>query len=142
MSHDGAYRGPFACAVAGITYRQLDYWARTGLVRPSVSEARGSGSQRLYSFRDLLELRVVKTLLDAGISLQSARKALDALRHAGVTVASANLVLRGNTSLLALDDGLIDLLKGGQGVLSVVLPMAGVVEELEADIREIEMEDA
>lgn len=143
MSHDGAYRGPFACAVIGITYRQLDYWARTGLVRPSVSEARGSGSQRLYSFRDLLELRVVRTLLDAGISLQSAREALDALRYGGIEVASTNLVLSGNTSLLARDDGqLIDLLKGGQGVLNIVLPLAGVVEKLEADIRSIEMEDA
>ena len=60
------YRGPTACSAAGITYRQLDYWARTGLVEPSVRAAHGSGSQRLYSFRDILVLKVVKRLLDTG----------------------------------------------------------------------------
>jgi DNA-binding transcriptional MerR regulator len=123
----------------GITYRQLDYWARTNLLRPSISEARGSGTQRLYSYRDLLELKVIKRLLDAGISLQSARKALEVLRQAGGEVATANLVLNGTQSVLAQDDDqLVDLLKGGQGVLNIVLPLAGVVEELEADIRKLE----
>ena len=78
------YRGPTACAAAGITYRQLDYWARTGLVEPSVRAAHGSGSQRLYGFRDILVLKVVKRLLDTGVSLQNIRKAVDHLRHRGV----------------------------------------------------------
>jgi DNA-binding transcriptional MerR regulator len=139
MVSEEGFRGPKVCSIVGITYRQLDYWTRTNLVQASISGARGSGTQRLYSYRDLLELKVIKQLLDAGISLQSARKALEVLRQGGDDVASANLVLSGNNSLLAHDDGqLIDLLKGGQGVLNIVLPMAGVVEELEADIRKLE----
>lgn len=138
QSEEG-YRGPKVCSIVGITYRQLDYWTRTNLVQASISGARGSGTQRLYSYRDLLELKVIKQLLDAGISLQSARKALDVLRQSGDDVATANLVLSGNKSVLARDDGqLVDLLKGGQGVLNIVLPMAGVVEELDADIRKLE----
>ena len=138
MAEEG-YRGPKVCSIVGITYRQLDYWTRTDLVQASVSSARGSGTQRLYSYRDLLELKVIKQLLDAGISLQSARKALDVLRQSGDEVATANLVLSGNKSVLARDDGqLVDLLKGGQGVLNIVLPLAGVVEELDAEIKKLE----
>ena len=136
------FRGPKVCSIVGITYRQLDYWTRTNLVQASISSARGSGTQRLYSYRDLLELKVIKQLLDAGISLQSARKALDVLRQSGDDVATANLVLSGNKSVLARDDGqLVDLLKGGQGVLNIVLPLAGVVEELDAEIKKLERPD-
>ena len=71
------YRVPIACQVAGISYRQLDYWARTELVRPSIRGAKGSGSQRLYSFKDILVLKIVKRLLDTGISLQNIRLAVD-----------------------------------------------------------------
>ena len=78
------YRGPTACAAAGITYRQLDYWARTGLVEPSVRAAHGSGSQRLYGFRDILVLKVVKRLLDTGISLQQIRAAVQHLHDRGI----------------------------------------------------------
>jgi DNA-binding transcriptional MerR regulator len=129
------FRGPQVCAVVGITYRQLDYWARTGLLRPSLAEARGSGSHRLYSYRDLLELKVIKQLLDSGISLQSARRAVECLREdLGADLASANLVLTGTSSVLARSNGeLVDLLAGGQGVFNIV-PLAGVVEELDADI--------
>ena len=131
------YRGPQVCSLVGITYRQLDYWARTDLLRPSITEARGSGTQRRYSYRDLLELKVIKRLLDAGVSLQSARRAIECLREAGADVASANLVLNGTTSVLATTgEEIIDLLKGGQGVLNIV-PMAGVVQELEAAIHEL-----
>ena len=80
---DIGYRGPTACAAAGITYRQLDYWARTGLVEPSIRPAAGSGSQRLYGFRDILVLKVVKRLLDTGISLQQIRTAVAHLRERG-----------------------------------------------------------
>lgn len=137
MSEAG-YRGPKVCSIVGITYRQLDYWTRTNLVHASVSGAKGSGTQRLYSYGDLLELKVIKRLLDAGISLQQARKALEALRTSGGDVATANLVLSGTNSVLAQsDDQLVDLLKGGQGVLNIVLPLAGVVEELDAAIHEL-----
>ena len=89
---DAGYRGPTACAAAGITYRQLDYWARTGLVEPSVRSAHGSGSQRLYGFRDILVLKVVKRLLDTGISLQQIRAAVQHLRdHGAVDLAQVTL---------------------------------------------------
>jgi DNA-binding transcriptional MerR regulator len=132
------YRGPQVCALVGITYRQLDYWARTGLLRPSLAEARGSGSKRRYSYRDVLELKVIKQLLDAGISLQSARRAVDCLREdLGAPLASANLVLTGTGSVLARSDGeVVDLLAGGQGVFNIV-PLSGVVGELDADIADI-----
>ena len=95
-SVDHGYRGPQVCKIVGITYRQLDYWARTDLVRPSVCDANGSGTQRLYSYRDLVELKVIKRLLDAGISLQAARKAIEYLREQlGDDLASAHLVLDG-----------------------------------------------
>jgi DNA-binding transcriptional MerR regulator len=133
------FRGPQVCALVGITYRQLDYWARTGLLRPSIADARGSGTQRRYSYHDVLELKVIKQLLDAGISLQRARRAVECMRHGlGGDLASTNLVLVGTDSVLARSDGeVVDLLKGGQGVLNIV-PLSGVVEELNADILRIE----
>src|SRR5947207_7187851 len=136
-TNEDGFRGPQVCSLVGITYRQLDYWARTDLLRPSISEARGSGTQRRYSYRDLLELKVIKRLLDAGVSLQSARRAIECLREAGDDVASTNLVLNGSQSVLATTgEEIIDLLKGGQGVLNIV-PMAGVVSELDAAIHEL-----
>ncbi len=132
---EAGFRGPQVCSIVGITYRQLDYWARTELLRPSISEARGSGTQRRYSYRDLLELKVIKRLLDAGISLQSARRAIGYLReNLGEDVVAANLVLNGGESVLArTGEEIIDLLRGGQGVLNIV-PLAGVKEELDAAI--------
>jgi DNA-binding transcriptional MerR regulator len=127
----------------GISYRQLDYWARTGLLRPSLAEARGSGTKRRYSYRDVLELKVIKQLLDAGVSLQSARRAVDCLReNLGVDVGSANLVLTGTRSVLARSNGeVVDLLAGGQGVFNIV-PLSGVVGELDADIVRINRGEA
>ena len=136
MSEAG-YRGPKVCSIVGITYRQLDYWTRTNLVQASISGAKGSGTQRLYSYGDLLELKVIKRLLDAGISLQQARKALEVLRNSGGEVATANLVLSGTNSVLAQSgEEITDLLRGGQGVLNI-LPLAGVVEELDAAIHRL-----
>ena len=134
---DEGFRGPAVCKIVGITYRQLDYWARTDLLRPSLAEARGSGTQRRYSYRDLLELKVIKRLLDAGLALQSVRRAVDYLReNLGEDVAAANLVLNGSESLLAsTGEEIVDLLRGGQGVLNIV-PLAGVKEELDAAIVE------
>jgi len=133
--HGEGFRGPQVCAVVGITYRQLDYWARTHLVRPSLHDAAGSGTQRLYSYRDLVELKVVKSLLDAGVSLQTARKAIDYLRsHLGEDLASASLVLDGSKSVLAISDSqIVDLVRQGQGVLNIV-PLARVVDALDAEI--------
>ena len=133
---DEGFRGPQVCKIVGITYRQLDYWARTDLLRPSLAEAKGSGTQRRYSYRDLLELKVIKRLLDAGLSLQSVRTAVGYLReNLGEDVAAANLVLNGSESVLAsTGEEIVDLLRGGQGVLNIV-PLAGVKEELDASIR-------
>lgn len=135
---DEGYRGPQVCAVVGITYRQLDYWARTNLLRPSIADAKGSGSQRRYSYNDLLELKVIKNLLDAGVSLRSARTAIEYLReHVGADVASANLVLNGSRSVLVqTGEEIIDLLRHGQGVLNIV-PLAGVRDEVDIKILEL-----
>ncbi|MGH9276880.1 MAG: MerR family transcriptional regulator [Acidimicrobiales bacterium] len=132
------YRGPQVCKIVGITYRQLDYWARTNLIRPSIADAKGSGSQRRYSYRDLVDLKVIKSLLDAGVSLQSARVAIEYLRsNLGEDVASARLVLNGPGSVLVRSDGeLVDLMKRGQGVFSIVA-LDGVKEELDAAITEL-----
>jgi DNA-binding transcriptional MerR regulator len=137
-AREQGYRGPQVCKIVGITYRQLDYWARTDLIRPSIADARGSGSQRRYSYRDLVDLKVIKSLLDAGVSLQSARRAIEYLRdHIGEDVASAKLVLNGPGSVLVRSDGeLVDLMRKGQGVFSIVA-LAGVKEELDAAITEL-----
>ena len=128
---DAGYRGPQVCKIVGITYRQLDYWARTDLVRPSVMDANGSGTQRLYSFRDLLELKVIKQMLDAGISLQSARKAVESLRGFNKSLASARIVIQGASVVLAeSDEQVMDLLRGGQGVLSVVLDVQPIEQTI------------
>ena len=140
---DVGFRGPQVCDIVGITYRQLDYWARTGLLRPSLADAKGSGTKRVYSYRDVLELKVIKKLLDAGVSLQSARRAVDCLRdNLGADLAAANLVLTGTHSVLATSNGeVVDLLAGGQGVFNIV-PLSGVVDELDADIVRLGREQA
>jgi DNA-binding transcriptional MerR regulator len=132
------FSGPEVCRVVGITYRQLDYWARTDLVRPSLADARGSGTQRRYSYRDLVRLKVVKSLLDAGVKLQTARKAIDYLRDdLGEDWASASIVLDGGNSVLARDgEALVDLVRRGQGVLNIV-PLGSVVHEIDAAIVEL-----
>lgn len=128
------YRVPTACQVAGITYRQLDYWARTKLVVPSIRGARGSGSQRLYSFKDILVLKIVKRLLDTGISLQNIRLAVDKLRDRGVSdLAEITLVSDGTTVYeCRSNEEVIDLLGGGQGVFGIAVP--GIMKELTGDI--------
>jgi DNA-binding transcriptional MerR regulator len=132
------YSGARAAEIVGITYRQLDYWARTDLIRPSLVDATGSGSRRQYSYRDLLELKVIKSLLDAGIKLESVREVFSYLRdHLGEDVTTANLVIQGNQAVLVRDGGeLIDLVQQGQGVLNV-LPLAGVVHDVDAAIVEL-----
>ena len=122
-SQDLGYRGPTACGAAGITYRQLDYWARTGLVEPSVREASGSGTQRLYSFRDILVLKIVKKLLDAGVSLINIRSAIGALRERGVEeLAQTTLISDGTTVYECTStDEVVDLLQGGQAVFAIAV---------------------
>ncbi len=128
------YRVPIACQVAGISYRQLDYWARTNLVKPSIRNAHGSGSQRLYSFRDVLVLKIVKRLLDTGISLQNIRQAVETLRDRGVNdIAEITLVSDGTTVYECRSaDEVIDLLGGGQGVFGIAVP--GIMKELTGTI--------
>jgi DNA-binding transcriptional MerR regulator len=132
------FRGPQVCKLVGITYRQLDYWARTDLIRPSLADAKGSGTQRRYAYTDLVELKVIKSLLDAGVSLRSARTAIEYLRNnLGEDIATASLVLNGAGSVLARTDGeIVDLVRKGQGVLNIV-PLGGVVDELDAAILEL-----
>lgn len=117
------YRGATACSAAGISYRQLDYWARTGLVEPSIRTASGSGTQRLYGFRDILVLKIVKRLLDAGVSLQNIRTAVDHLRSRGVTELERITLMSDGASIYecASPDEIIDLLQGGQGVFGIAV---------------------
>jgi DNA-binding transcriptional MerR regulator len=117
------YRGATACSAAGISYRQLDYWARTGLVEPSIRTASGSGTQRLYGFRDILVLKIVKRLLDAGVSLQNIRTAVDHLRSRGVTELERITLMSDGASIYecASSDEIIDLLQGGQGVFGIAV---------------------
>ena len=138
---DNGFSGARAAEVVGISYRQLDYWARTDLVRPSLVDATGSGSRRRYTYTDLLELRVIKSLLDAGIKLENVRDIFANLREQlDGDVSSANLVIEGSTAVLIQSDGeLIDLVKKGQGVLNV-LPLAGVRQEMDARIRDLHPE--
>jgi DNA-binding transcriptional MerR regulator len=128
------YRGPIACKAAGITYRQLDYWARTGLVEPTVRPASGSGTQRLYGFRDILVLRVVKRLLDSGVSLQQIRTAVLHLRERGVEDLSRITLMSDGASVYECtsDDEVIDLVQGGQGVFGIAL--GKVWRELEGSL--------
>jgi DNA-binding transcriptional MerR regulator len=137
MSEQG-FSGTKAATIVGITYRQLDYWARTDLIRPSLADASGSGSRRLYSYRDLLELRVIKSLLDAGIKLESVRTAFEYLRtHVDTDIASAHLVISGSDVILCDGEQLIDVMRrGGQGVLNV-LAIGGVKSDLDSTIVEL-----
>jgi DNA-binding transcriptional MerR regulator len=136
LAEDVGYRGQTACAAAGITYRQLDYWARTGLVEPSIRPARGSGSQRLYGFRDILVLRVVKSLLDTGISLQQIRSAVTVLRdHGANDLARITLMSDGSTVYACTSrDEVVDLLQGGQGVFGIAL--GRIWQEVEGSLAE------
>jgi DNA-binding transcriptional MerR regulator len=135
MGTDG-FSGREAADIVGITYRQLDYWARTDLIRPSLADAKGSGSRRRYSYRDLIELKMIKTLIDAGQRLDRVRKAFDYLRDIGDDLASVQLVIAGDSVVLVRDSGeLLDVVNRyqGQGVLNF-LALDGVVEQVDAAI--------
>ena len=136
------YPGKRAAEIAGITYRQLDYWARTELVRPSMARATGSGSRRLYSYRDLLELRAVKSLLDAGIRLELVREVFAYLTtQLDEDVTRVNLVISGSSVMVRTgEEEIVDLLRHGQGVLNI-LPLSGVKEQVDARIVELYPED-
>ena len=133
---------PTACTAAGITYRQLDYWARTGLVVPSVRDASGSGTQRLYSFRDIVVLKVVKRLLDAGVSLQNIRKAIETLRQRGVDdLATMTLISDGTTVYECRSaEEVVDLLQGGQGVFGIAI--GGAFKEIQGSLADLPAEPA
>jgi DNA-binding transcriptional MerR regulator len=134
------YRGPAACQIAGITYRQLDYWARTDLVVPTIRSAHGSGSQRLYSFKDVLVLKVVKRLLDTGVSLQNIRVAVEHLRKRGVRdLARITLFSDGTTVYECTSpEEVVDLLQGGQGVFGIAV--SGAIREITGTIHEFPAE--
>ena len=139
---DIGYRGPTACSVAGITYRQLDYWARTGLVTPGIRDASGSGTQRLYSFRDVLVLKIVKKLLETGVSLPNIRTAVEHLRSRGTDdLASITLMSDGARIYECTSaDEVIDLVQGGQGVFGIAV--GRVVREVEGSLSEFPGERA
>ena len=141
----GSFSGKKAADIVGISYRQLDYWARTDLIRPSLADARGSGSRRLYSYRDLLELKLVKTLLDDGIKLESIREAFGYLREQlGEDLSTAKLVISGTSAVLVREnDELVDVVNRyqGQGVLNL-LSLDGVQNQVDAAIVELFPDEA
>ncbi|MEO7125291.1 MAG: MerR family transcriptional regulator, partial [Nakamurella sp.] len=134
------YRGPTACSAAGITYRQLDYWARTGLVEPTVRSAKGSGSQRLYSFTDILVLKVVKRLLDTGVSLHNIRVAIEHLRARGTQDLAEVTLFSDGTSVYECTSAeeIVDLLRGGQGVFGIAV--GGAMREVTGTLAELPAE--
>ncbi len=140
LPEDVGYRGPTVCAAAGITYRQLDYWARTGLVEPGIRPASGSGTQRLYGFRDVLVLKIVKRLLDTGVSLQQIRTAVQHLRDRGIDdLAQITLMSDGATVYECTStDEVIDLVQGGQGVFGIAV--GRVWREVEGTLAELPSE--
>ena len=136
------YRGVTACHAVGISYRQLDYWARTALVVPSIRDASGSGTQRLYSFRDLVVLKVVKRLLDAGVSLQNIRKAIETLRSRGVADLAGITLISDGTSVYECrsPEEVVDLLQGGQGVFGIAI--GGAFKEIQGSLSHLPAEPA
>jgi DNA-binding transcriptional MerR regulator len=142
MPEDTGFRGPTACSAAGITYRQLDYWARTKLVEPTVRSATGSGTQRLYSFKDILLLKIIKRLLDAGVSLQQIRIAIDHLRYRGTDDLTQVTLMSDGASVYECRsaDEVVDLLQGGQGVFGIAI--GGVWKEIEGSLHELPTERA
>ncbi|HZK36300.1 MAG TPA: MerR family transcriptional regulator, partial [Aeromicrobium sp.] len=142
MPQDTGFRGPIACSAAGITYRQLDYWARTGLVDPTVRSAAGSGTQRLYSFKDILLLKIIKRLLDAGVSLQQIRIAVEHLRKRDTDDLTRVTLMSDGASVYECRsaDEILDLLQGGQGVFGIAI--GGVWREIEGSLAELPSERA
>lgn len=135
---NSTYSGHQAADIVGISYRQLDYWARTDLIRPSAADASGSGTRRRYSYKDLLELKVIKKMLDSGIKLTSVRDVFAYMReHVDTEIAAAHIVIDGSSVVLCDGDNLVDVLRHGQGMLNV-LPLSGVKDEV--DRRIISME--
>jgi DNA-binding transcriptional MerR regulator len=135
------YRGASACAAAGISYRQLDYWARTGLVEPTVRGASGSGSSRLYGFKDILVLKIVKRLLDTGVSLQNIRSAVTHLRERGVDDLARITLMSDGASIYECTNSeeIFDLLQGGQGVFGIAI--GKVWNEVEGSLSHLQAEN-
>lgn len=143
------YRGATACVAAGITYRQLDYWARTGLIEPSIQAAHGSGSQRLYGFQDILVLKIVKRLLDTGVSLQNIRSAVEHLRSRGVSDLERMTLMSDGVSIYECSsaDQIVDLLQGGQGVFGIAISkvwseVEGSLSTLQAEAHDVSENDS
>ncbi len=136
------YRGATACTAAGISYRQLDYWARTGLVEPTVRSASGSGTQRLYGFKDILVLKIVKRLLDAGVSLQNIRSAVTHLRERGASDLAQITLMSDGASIYECTNSeeIFDLLQGGQGVFGIAI--GRVWNEVEGSLTHLQGENA
>jgi len=142
VDHEQGYSGTRAAQIVGITYRQLDYWARTDLVRPTLADASGSGTRRRYSYRDLLELRMIKNLLDAGIRLELVRDVFAYVRASvNEDITSANLVISGNQVVLCDGQQLVDVVRKGQGVLNV-LPLANVKTEIDEAVIALTRRDS
>ncbi len=142
MKSAEGFSGSQAASIVGISYRQLDYWARTDLLRPAISEAQGSGTRRFYSYRDLLELRMIKSLLDAGIRLETIRDIFRYVRsNTHEDISSAHLVISGSSVIMCQGDELVDVVRRGQGVLNL-LPLAQVKEDIDVRLLQLSAADS
>lgn len=141
LSHEQGYRAKSVADMVDITYRQLDYWARSNLVEPSIDAAQGSGSRRLYSFRDILTLKVVKRLLDTGVSLQNIRTAIEHLRNIGVHQLSEITLMSDGSSVYECtsDQELVDRARAGQGMFAISL--GPVWRDTEAQLVQLPVEN-
>ncbi|NMM99716.1 transcriptional regulator [Bifidobacterium sp. DSM 109958] len=115
------YRGTVASKVAGITYRQLDYWARKQIVEPSINPSHGSGSRRLYSFKDVVILAVSKRLLDAGVNLQNVTTAIGFLtQRTAAQLENVTIMCDGDeVHECTTNEQVIELVHSGKAVFGV-----------------------
>ncbi len=130
--------------ITGLTMRQIDYWDRTHFIKPSVKEASGYGTTRLYSFIDLVQLKVAKTLLEKGVSLQKLRKAVIYLKKNFPDIekplAEMKFLTDGETIFVLTKDRkvILDTLAKGQMVFT--LAIGGIIDGLKGEIKKISKE--
>ena len=128
------YTGPQVCKIVGISYRQLDHWTTTKLVKASLRNLKGSGHHREYSFEDLLRLKIIMNLRNGGMSLQKIRIALKALQKildTGVSFSDVTVVSDGQSIYASKNENdFIDILRKGQAVFGISLgPVHDEIEQ-------------
>ena len=136
-----SFNAKTACRISGLSYRQIDHWDRTHFIKPSLQEARGTGSARLYTLVDLIQLRVARTLREKGVSLQKIRRCVTYLKKHAPEVekplAQFRLLTDGEGIFVLTKDPkvMVDALREGQLVFSLAL--GEIVEEVRGKVAEL-----